>query len=330
MIITKTPYRMSFFGGGTDYPSHYINHGGAVLASTINKFCYISCRNLPPFFDHKFRIAYSEIETTQTVQEIKHPAVRGVLEFLQIKEGLEVQHHGDLPARSGLGSSSSFTAGLLHAIHALQGKTISKHDLAIQTIKTEQKIIGETVGSQDQVMASYGGFNHIIFSNNGDITVKPLAISKQRKVLLNQHLMMFFSGMTRNSQTITREKINDIVKKPNQIIRMGEMVEQAIALLTSDACITDFGKLLHETWMLKKSISKNISTTFIDEIYNTALAKGALGGKLLGAGGGGFLVLFATPDRQPQIREALSNFIEVPFEFDDTGSTICVNEPNGL
>ncbi|MBL18762.1 MAG: kinase [Flavobacteriaceae bacterium] len=330
MIITKTPYRMSFFGGGTDYPSHYLNYGGTVLASTINKYCYISCRNLPPFFDHKFRVAYSEIETTKAVPEIKHPAVRGVLEFFQIEEGLEVQHHGDLPARSGLGSSSSFTAGLIHAIYALQGKTISKHDLAIQTIEIEQNVIGEKVGSQDQVMASYGGFNHIIFSNDGDIAVNPVSITKQRKNSLNQHLMMFFSGILRDSQTITHDKINEIIKKPEQVNRMGEMVDQAIALLTSDACITDFGNLLHETWMLKKSISKNISTTFIDTIYNTALREGALGGKLLGAGGGGFLVLFATPDRQPQIRKALSNFIEVPFEFEDTGSTICVNEPHGL
>jgi D-glycero-alpha-D-manno-heptose-7-phosphate kinase len=330
MIITRTPYRMSFFGGGTDYPAHFLKHGGSVLASSINKYCYISCRNLPPFFDHKYRIAYSQIETTETIENIKHPAVRGVLEYLKVSDGLEIQHHGDLPARSGLGSSSSFTAGLLHSLHALEGRMISKYDLAMQTIDVEQNIIGEKVGSQDQIMASIGGLNCINFSQDGTITVKPVIISKDKKDWLNDHLLMFFSGVSRNSQDITAQKIKCIKSKASEMKHLGGLVEQSLSIINSSTCISEFGKLLHEAWLLKRSISQNISTNLIDSIYETARENGALGGKLMGAGGGGFMVFFASPNKHVRIKKALSKLVHVPFRFENNGSTVCMYEPNGL
>ena len=330
MIITRTPYRMSFFGGGTDYPEHFRKYGGSVLASSINKYCYISCRQLPPFFDHKYRIAYSKIETTKTIEKIKHPAVRGVFNYLDVSEGIEVQHHGDLPARSGLGSSSSFTAGLLHSLHALNGRMISKYDLAMQTIDVEQNVIGERVGSQDQVMASIGGLNHIIFSEDGDITVKPVVMSGDKRDWLNDHLLMFFSGVSRNSQDITEQKIKCIKSKPTDVIRLGDYVEQSLSILNSNVCASEFGRLLHEAWTIKRNISRNISTNLIDNIYETARENGALGGKLMGAGGGGFMVFFAAPNKHAKIKKALSKLVHVPFRFENGGSTVCVYEPNGL
>ncbi len=330
MIITKTPYRMSFFGGGTDYPEHYLEHGGAVIATSINKYCYISCRALPPFFDHKYRIAYSKIETTRNVDEIRHPAVKGVFKYLGIEDGLEVQHHGDLPARSGLGSSSSFTAGLLHSIHALNGKMISKFNLAMQTIDVEQNVIGEKVGSQDQVSAAVGGFNQINFDQDGSITVKPVVMTKERKEALNDHLLMFFSGISRDSQSITEQKIANIKKKTPHMLELGKMVEDSLSIINSKSCISEFGRLLHEAWVLKRSISRNISTNLLDSIYQTARENGALGGKVLGAGGGGFMVIFAPPEEHAKIKHALSHLVHVPFKFETGGSTVCMYEPNGF
>ena len=330
MIITRTPYRMSFFGGGTDYPDHFHKYGGSVLASSINKYCYISCRHLPPFFNHKYRIAYSQIETTQSINEIQHPAVKGVFNYLNISDGMEIQHHGDLPARSGLGSSSSFTAGLLHSLHALNGKMISKYDLAMQTIDVEQNIIGEKVGSQDQVMASIGGLNHVSFSEDGIISVKPVVMSSDKKDWLNDHLLMFFSGISRNSQDITAQKIECIKSKASDVTMLGSLVDESLSIINSGTCISEFGKLLDEAWTIKRSISRNISTNLIDNIYETARENGALGGKLMGAGGGGFMVFFAAPNKHKRIKRALSKLVHVPFRFENSGSTVCVYEPNGF
>ena len=331
MIITKTPFRISFFGGGTDYPAHYLEHGGQVLATSINKYCYISCRVLPPFFDHKFRIAYSRIENTKTIDDINHPAVRGVLSYLNVSQGLEIHHDGDLPARSGLGSSSSFTAGLLNAVHAIQGKMVSKYDLAMQAIEIEQNVIGEKVGSQDQVMAAIGGFNHVLFNVDGSIHVKHVVVSNEKKNLLNDHLLIFFSGISRNSQSITQQKLINIVNKPADVAVLGEMVEEALSILgAQNNNILDFGYLLNEAWKLKRALSSNISNDTIDMIYKTAMDNGAIGGKLMGAGGGGFICFFAPPERHQHIRNALANFIHVPFKFEKGGSTICVYEPNGF
>ncbi len=329
MIITKTPFRISFFGGGTDYPDHYLEHGGAVLGTSINKYCYISCRHLPPFFDHKYRIAYSAIENSKTISEIKHPAVKGVLNYLKINNGLEIHHDGDLPARSGLGSSSAFTAGLLNAIYALNEKSISKYNLAMETIHIEQKIIKEKVGSQDQVLVSMGGLNVINFNQDASISVSPIVIKQERKKELNEHLLLFFTRTTRDSQTITQHY--DLQNKTTDLNEMYSMVQQGVEILTNPRRdINDFGDLMHQSWLLKRGLNGQISTEFIDHLYQTAIDNGAKGGKLLGAGGGGFLALFAEPERHNDIKEALSDIVHVPFLFETNGSTVCVNEPQGL
>ena len=330
MIITRTPYRISFFGGGSDYPDYYMIHGGAVLAASIDKYCYISCRELPPFFSHRYRIAYSSIETVGNIDEIEHPAVKGVFRHLNVQNGLEVQHHGDLPARSGLGSSSSFTAGLLHAIHVLKGDSVSNYDLALETINVEQNVIRETVGSQDQMTVAIGGLNHIKFLPGGEINVYPVGISSQRMQNFNNHLLLFFTGTSRNSQEITKIKIKKIKAKTAEVAGMKTMVKEAVSILKSNAPITEIGKLLHEGWMAKRSLSSNISTQSIDDIYQTARSNGAFGGKLLGAGGGGFMLIFACPENHQKICEALSNLVRVPFRFEFKGSSICLNEPEGL
>ena len=283
------------------------------------------------FFDHKFRIAYSKIENAKDIRGIEHPAVRGVLGYLNVENGLEIHHDGDLPARSGLGSSSSFTAGLLNAIHATQGRMISKYELAMQTIHVEQNIIGENVGSQDQVLAAMGGFNRVVFNKDGVIDVLPVIMEEARKKLLNDHLMMFFSGISRNSQTITSQKINKIREKPDDVIKLGQMVDEALKILSNPKRdIIEFGNLMHEAWCIKKSISNNITTDLVDSMYEKARANGAVGGKLMGAGGGGFMVLFVAPEKQNKVRQALNGFVHVPFQFDKTGSSICLYEPQGL
>ena len=330
MIITKTPFRVSFFGGGSDYPEYYKNHGGAVLAASIDKYCYISCRELPPFFSHKYRIAYSSIETVRNIEEIRHPAVKGVLKHLNIENGLEVQHHGDLPARSGLGSSSSFTAGLLKAFHALRGSRISNYELALETIHVEQNVIREVVGSQDQMTVALGGLNHIEFRQDGGIKVYPLNLSPHRIQAFNNHLLLFFTGTSRNSQEITKIKIKKIKTKIPEVARLKSMVAEATSILTSNSPITEIGKLLHEGWITKRALSSNISTQLIDDIYQAARDNGALGGKLLGAGGGGFMLLFARPEDHPKICDILSGLVRVPFKFEFNGSTVCLNEPAGL
>ena len=329
MIITKTPFRLSFFGGGTDYPEHYLENGGAVLGTSINKYCYISCRILPPFFEHKYRIAYSVIENSKTISEIQHPAVRGVLNYLKFNTGLEIHHDGDLPARSGLGSSSAFTAGLLNAVYALNGKSVSKYTLAMETIDIEQNIIQEKVGSQDQVLVSLGGLNVIHFNQDASISVSPVVINQERKKELNDHLLLFFTGTTRDSQTITEQY--DLRKKKTDLDEMYSMVQQGVEILTNqERDINDFGRLMHQSWLIKRGLSGSISNELIDDLYQMAIDNGAFGGKLLGAGGGGFLAIFANPERHKDIKRALSSFVHVPFLFETNGSTVCVNEPQGL
>lgn len=307
-----------------------MNHGGAVLATSIDKFCYISCRELPPFFSHKFRIAYSSIETVRSIEDIRHPAVRGVFRHLNIKNGLEVQHHGDLPARSGLGSSSSFTAGLLHSIHVLRGKNVSNYNLALETINVEQNIIQEIVGSQDQMTVAMGGLNHIEFLPGGAIKVHPIEISAERIQEFNNHLLLFFTGTSRNSQEITKIKIEKIKTRLAEVAIMKSMVTEAVSILKSNSPLTEIGKLLHEGWIAKRGLSSNISTKSVDDIYQTARNNGALGGKLLGAGGGGFMLIFANPEHHQKISDSLTSLVQVPFRFEFNGSSVCVNEPKGL
>jgi D-glycero-alpha-D-manno-heptose-7-phosphate kinase len=330
MIITRTPFRISFFGGGTDYPDWYLNHGGSVLATTIDKYCYISCRYLPPFFEHKHRVVYSRIEEVQKFAEINHPAVRETMAYFQCTKGLEIHHDGDLPARSGLGSSSSFTVGLVNALSALQGLYVSKEDLACKAIHIEQNLIRESVGSQDQVSASFGGFNRIDFSKNNTFSVNPVVISSDRLTAFKGHLLLFFTGFSRIASEIAKHKINNLANKSANLIRMRDMVDDATEILHGNNDLTDFGMLLNEGWLLKRQLSDKVSTPEIDHIYDTAMKAGAIGGKILGAGGGGFLLLFVKPEHQPNVIAKLQNLIHVPFDFDYSGSKVVFYQPNGM
>lgn len=323
MVISRTPFRISFFGGGTDYPSWYRRNGGAVLATTINKYCYINARYLPPFFGYKYRIAYNtRIENCKTIDEIVHPPVSAAIRFLKIRQGIDIHYDGDLPGRSGLGSSSAFTVGLLHALHALSGQMPSKRDLAKESIYLEQNVLGETVGSQDQVLAAYGGFNLINFQKDGEITLKPITISSKRIKDLENHLMLFYTGIARTASNIAKSYVKDIKSRQKQLDNLNEMVVNAFDLFNSKQDIKDFGRLLNESWQIKRSLSSVVSNSKIDEIYQRAIAKGALGGKLLGAGGGGFLLLFVVPSKQNNIKKEFKNLIHVPFKFENNGSQI--------
>src|SRR6186713_676864 len=330
MIISRTPFRVSFFGGGTDYPQWYREHGGAVLATTIDKYCYISVRKLPPFFEHRFRVVYSIVENVQQTADIKHPAVRAVLEWMQVEAGLEIHHDGDLPARAGLGSSSAFTTGLINAIHALEGRRVSQEELANEALHVEQDVLNEPVGSQDQLSAAFGGFNHITFRQDGSYQVNPLIVPRTRLDLLQDHLMLLFTGISRLSTEVAAVTIANLPQRETALQEMQRMVDQGIAILASPAVeITDFGRLLHESWLLKRSLADRVSSASIDDMYSAARAEGAIGGKILGAGGGGFLLLFVKPEDRARVRERLKTFIDVPFRFENSGSRIVLYQPDG-
>ncbi len=322
MVISRTPFRISFFGGGTDYPAWYKNHGGSVLATTINKYCYINVRYLPPFFGDKYRIAYSKIESCKAIDEISHPSVREVIKFLKIEKGLEIHHDGDLPARSGLGSSSAFTVGLLNALYALQGKMPNKHQLATESIYLEQEVLKEAVGSQDQMLAAHGGFKHFTFHNDSHISVEPITLSPARIEELEDHLMLFYTGIVRTASNIAKSYATPVNSQKRQLRIMQDMVDEAIAILSSSQEIKGFGELMEEAWQLKKSLSSIVSNNSIDEIYQAARDSGATGGKIIGAGGGGFLLLFVPPNRQKFVREKLQKLLYVPFKFEGGGSQI--------
>lgn len=323
MIITRTPFRISFFGGGTDYPVHYKKHGGAVLSATINKYCYITCRYLPPFFDHKFRIRYTKREETQTCDEIQHPSVRECLKFVGSDKGIEMLHTGDIPAMSGIGSSSSFTVGFLNALYALQGKMVTRRKLAHDAIHVEQDLIGENVGSQDQTAAAFGGLNKIEFRGDNDIFVQPITIKEEKLQCLQKCLLFYFTRHSRYASDIAGEQIRVTPKKFRELNLMQEMVDEATDILNGDVgSFDDFGKLLHESWMLKKSLTNMISNGDIDQIYDAAKDAGAMGGKISGAGGGGFMLFFVPPEFQPKVKEALKKLLLVPFRFESLGSHV--------
>jgi D-glycero-alpha-D-manno-heptose-7-phosphate kinase len=321
MIISKTPFRISFFGGGTDYPVWYKENGGSVLGTSINKYCYITCRYLPPFFEHKYRIIYSAMEHVVNVDEIRHPAVRETIKYLGIDDGLEIHHDGDLPARTGLGSSSSFTVGLLNALYALAGINIDKMQLAREATFIEQERIKEHVGSQDQVLVAFGGLQRVDFKSNNDVQVHPITLTSEMLASLQDHMMLFFTGFSRTASLIAAEQINQTPNKKMELREMQQMVDEAIKILSGNH-LTEFGKLLHESWHLKRSLTDKISNPFIDFIYNTAISNGATGGKLLGAGGGGFLLLFVQPELQEKIKNALQGLLYVPIKFEKAGSQI--------
>jgi D-glycero-alpha-D-manno-heptose-7-phosphate kinase len=322
MIISRTPFRISFFGGGTDYPDWYRKHGGAVLATTIDKYCYINCRYLPPFFEHRYCIVYSKVEHCQAVDEIAHPAVREALRYLEIARGVEIHHDADIPARSGVGSSSAFTVGLLNALHALKGEMASKHRLAMEGVHLEQDILKETVGSQDQVLAAYGGLNHIVFYPSGEITVTPITVGVDRIRELASHLMLFYTGIKRTASVIAESFVDGIDDRRRQLRVMKDLVDESIGIVAGDRDILEFGELLHEAWLAKRSLSADISNSEVDAVYDTARSAGAVGGKLIGAGGGGFFLLFVPPWKQQSVRDALNSLIQVPFKFDFSGSQI--------
>jgi len=327
MLISRTPFRISFFGGGTDYPVWYRQHGGAVLSATIDKYCYISVRRLPPFFEHKFRVVYSKIENCSTVEEIKHPGVRGVLQFLNITSGLEIHHDGDLPARSGMGSSSAFTVGLLNAVYALQGQMPGKRRLGLESIRIEQDLIKETVGSQDQVQAAYGGLNYITFHADDEFSVRPVSLRRERIDEFNSHLMLFYTGIKRTAAEVAQSYVNDIDSKKRELRITKDLVKEGLAILGSDQDLAAFGKLMHEAWQIKRKMSDKVTNAEVDAFYQQAVEAGALGGKLTGAGGGGFLLLFVPPDRQSAVRQVLHQLIHVPFRFEFSGSQIIFFEP---
>jgi D-glycero-alpha-D-manno-heptose-7-phosphate kinase len=329
MIITRTPFRISFFGGGTDYPIWFRRHGGAVLATTIDKYCYISCRRLPPFFEHRHRIVYSQIENVSHSAEIKHPSVRATLTLLKVKQGVEIHHDGDLPARSGIGSSSSFTVGLINALMALEGQHISKEALANQAIYVEQEILGEAVGSQDQISAAFGGFNRIEFIRDGSFKVNPVILPKEVMEKLQAHLMLFFTGFSRFAPEIAQSKLQNIHTREKELATMRTMVDESIELLQNKkTSLLEFGKLLHESWRYKRSLSDRVTTPEIDQIYEAALQAGASGGKILGAGGGGFILLFVVPKYQKIVLEKLRHLVHVPFSFENSGSRVIVYQPD--
>jgi D-glycero-alpha-D-manno-heptose-7-phosphate kinase len=321
MIITHTPFRISFFGGSTDYPVWYREHPGAVLATAIDKYCLIVCRKLPPFFEYRHRIVYRTIEMTNTVDEIQHPSVRECMKFLGIEEGIHLHHDGDLPARAGMGTSSAFTVGLLHSLYALKGIMPRPMQLAKDAIHIEQDVLHENVGSQDQVTAAIGGFNRLDFSGD-EIQVSPMVLPKERLEHLEASLMLYFTGFARTASQVAKAQIEATPGKKSELCRMYEMVTEAVSILNSDRDLNDFGKLLHESWMLKKSLTKFISTPYTDYLYERALGDGAIGGKMLGAGGGGFMLLFVEPEKQAKVMEDFRGMLRVPFRFSKHGSEV--------
>jgi len=331
MIISRTPFRVSLFGGGSDYPQWYRHHGGSVLGFAIDKYCYISLRPLPQFFEHRHRIVYSTVETVKSIEEIQHPAVRAVLSEIGVDYGVEIHHDGDLPARSGLGSSSSFTVGLLHALYAQKGRMVSRGFLAREVIRIEQDVIGENVGSQDQVWAAFGGLNRIHFLTGGGFSVIPMVMTADRREAFLSHFMLFFTGLSRFATEVAGKQIANLEKKSRDILEMMAMVDEAQTILgTPERDLADIGRLLHESWLLKRGLADNVSTDTIDSIYQAGRDAGAVGGKLLGAGGGGFVLFYVEPERQQAVREALKPLVEVRFGVDYAGSKIVVYEPNGL
>ncbi len=319
-VIARAPFRISFFGGGTDYPAWYTENPGAVLATSIDKYCYLMCRWLPPFFEHKHHIAYSEIERPQDIDEIRHPAIRETLRFLNITKGVGIHHAGDLPARAGMGTSSAFTVALLHAFYTLKKVNPNKLALAFDAIHIEQNMIKENVGAQDQTMSAFGGFNRIEFRGVHDINVE--AIKSDRLKELERCLMLFFTGFSRTASRIAKAQIERISDNKSILKRFYGMVDEGRDILLTDSNLVKFGELLAEGWSLKKRLHKNVSTEYIDFLYSNAISAGATGGKLLGAGSGGFLLLFVEPDAQKKVKEALDSLLNVPFKFESSGSRI--------
>lgn len=320
MIITQTPFRMSFFGGGTDFPEFYKENGGAVISTSFDKYCYVNVRHLPRFFDYSTELSYSKTERVTNVNDIEHPAIREAMKYLDMHE-IRLTYEADLPARSGLGTSSSFAVGMLNAFYALKGKYADKRKLADDAIYLERVLCHESGGVQDQIAASFGGFNKISFNADG-YSVNPVIISIDRKKQLNDNLMLFFTGFSRFSSDIQDATQKNLKSKKEQLLEMLQLVDSAEKVLTSKEDLREFGRLLDYTWKLKRGIASQVSTNSIDALYDKAMRAGAIGGKLLGAGGGGFLLFYVESDKQDMVKNALSDLLYVPFEFENSGTRV--------
>lgn len=321
MIITKTPFRMSFFGGGTDMETYFRENGGAVLSTTFDKYCYVNVRHLPRFFDYSTELSYSKTERVTSVDDIQHPAIRNAMKMLDMHE-IRLTYEADLPARSGLGTSSSFAVGMLNAFYALKGKYADKKKLADEAIYLERVLCQEAGGWQDQIAAAYGGFNRIDFGPDG-YEVQPVIISPERKKQLNNNLMMFFTGFTRFSSDVQKANAAGGKDKKAQLKEMCALVDVAEKVLTNKAAdLDDFGRLLDHTWKLKRQTGAAVTTDSIDGLYAKGVAAGALGGKLLGAGGGGFLVFYVQPEKQDAVRRAMQDLMHIPFAFENGGTRV--------
>jgi len=330
VVITSTPLRVSFFGGGTDYPVWCREHEGAVLSTTIDKYCYITCRWLPPVFDFHRGVSYSKVEKVVQNDLIQHPSVRACLQFLKIDNGIEIHSEADLPTQSGLGTSSAFTVGLLLSLHALRNEMRDRRTLALEAIYVEQDLLQEAVGSQDQVSAAYGGFNRINFHTDGSIEVKSMLRCPSRLEELEQHLALCFTGVYRTASEIATEQLRMTSHKTQELNTMYQLVNEAEGILASSSCpLGEFGRLLHKSWQIKRTLTDKVSTNGIDEIYEAGLNAGALGGKLLGAGGGGFMLFFVEPERQKALRTRLNKLLWVPFSFSSKGSDVLLRETDG-
>ena len=322
MIITKTPFRMSFFGGGTDMESFFREYGGAVLSTTFDKYCYVIVRHLPRFFDYSTELSYSKIERVDSVDDIEHPAVRNAMKMLDMHE-IRLTYEADLPARSGLGTSSSFAVGMLNAFYALKGKYADKKKLADEAIYLERVLCREAGGWQDQIAAAFGGFNRINFNTDGTYEVMPLIIHPERKKLLNDNLLMFFTGFTRFSSDLQKANKVGYAEKKAQMREILALVDDAERVLTDkQSNLDEFGRLLDRTWRLKRQTGGAITTNCIDALYEKGIEAGALGGKLLGAGGGGFLVFYVQPEKRAAVKEAMKELLYVPFNFEDGGTRV--------
>jgi D-glycero-alpha-D-manno-heptose-7-phosphate kinase len=320
MITTQSPFRLSFFGGGTDYQPFFEEHGGSVLSTTLDKYAYVTVRRCPPFFDYHTQVRYSKTESVRKTEEIEHPLVRNCMLHMGA-HNLSIAYDADLPARTGLGSSSSFAVGLLQAMYAMRGKYVSKHKLAEEAIYVERELCAESGGWQDQIAAAFGGFNRVDFDAAG-FHVRPVIVAPKRRKELERRLMMFFTGISRVSAEVAASQSAAIKDKTAELLEMKKLVDDAERILINSGDINDFGRLLDHAWQLKRGLTKEISTDFIDDVYRTARRSGAIGGKLMGAGGGGFMVLFAEPDAQRNIRAALGDLVHVPFSFESDGSKI--------
>lgn len=334
MIISRTPFRISFFGGGTDYPEWYKDNKGSVISTTIDKYCYINLRTLPPFFNYNYRLRYFKKEEVKKIIQIKHPSIRECLKFLQFKNNdkLEIVHSADLPALSGLGSSSTFTVSLLHALHTLRNENITKKQLAMEAIHVERNLIGEKVGSQDQTAAAFGGLNHIVFENNGNLKVNNIFFSKEDIIKLEKNSILLFTGLQRKANSIAKDKVKNIKshKNINSLNDISRLTDQALEEIFFKKKIDfkKFGEALKDQWEFKKKLSEKVTNYQIDQIFSEAYSQGAYGGKILGAGGGGFILFLVPKNKQRRFLKSFNKFLQVPFRIDNTGSQIIYYSKN--